>query len=38
MLTASSAMEYALDGDTLTRDQASSSVFTSAVVQGLNLA
>jgi hypothetical protein len=35
VLTASSAMEYAFDGDTLTRDDASPSVFTSAVVQGL---
>jgi Caspase domain len=35
VLTASSAMEYAFDGDTLTRSEENPSVFTSAVVQGL---
>jgi uncharacterized caspase-like protein len=35
VLTASSAMEYAFEGATLTKDDASPSVFTSALVQGL---
>ena len=35
VLTASSAVEYAFEGNTLTRDDGSPSVFTSAVVQGL---
>jgi WD40 repeat protein len=35
VLTASSAMEYSFEGDTITRDDGTPSVFTSALVHGL---